>query len=206
MDGKSEAIPAGAEPFALFAAWLAEAEAGEARDPNAMTLATATPDGAPSARTVLLKDHGDHLGEAGGFVFYTNAESRKGVELLANPQAALLFYWKSLNRQVRVEGTIRAVEPEVADAYFASRHRDSQAGAVASQQSRPLADRDTFLRRVAQVQAEYAGRDIERPAHWTGFLLSPERVEFWQDRDYRLHERRLFVRSADRWTDGLLYP
>jgi pyridoxamine 5'-phosphate oxidase len=189
------------DPFALFAEWMAEARAGELNDSNAMALATATPDGFPSVRMVLLKDHGPQ-----GFTFYTNAESRKGQEIRANARAALLFHWKSLRRQIRIEGPLSEVAPEVADAYFHSRARDSQLGAVASDQSRPLPDRKVFVERFAEAQARFGDREIERPAHWTGFTVMPERIEFWRDRDNRLHDRRLFVRAGSGWTSTLLYP
>jgi pyridoxamine 5'-phosphate oxidase len=165
-----------------------------------MALATATRDGAPSARMVLLKEHGPD-----GFVFYTNAESRKGQEIRANPRAALLFHWKSLHRQIRIEGPLDEVPAAMADAYFASRHPDSRLGSAASDQSRVLDSRRTYLDRVARLRDQY-GEDVPRPPHWTGFRLRPERIEFWISRDYRLHERRLFVRAGDGWTSGLLYP
>ena len=191
----------GTDPLALFDAWFAEAREAEPNDANAMALATATPDGCPSARMVLLKGHGPD-----GFVFYTNSESRKGEEIRANPQAALLFHWKSLRRQVRIEGSLNEVTAAEADAYFASRHPLSQLGSAASDQSRPLDDRQTYLDRVAALAARYDGQDIPRPPHWTGFRLAPERIEFWLDRAHRLHERRLFLREGDGWTEGLLYP
>jgi pyridoxamine 5'-phosphate oxidase len=190
-----------ADPHELFETWFAEARAAEPNDAEAMTLATATPDGAPSARMVLLKGH-----DARGFVFYTNSQSRKGEELAANPRAALLFHWKSLRRQVRAEGRIAPVGEAEADAYFASRARDSQLGAWASDQSRPLADRDLFERRFAERLAQYDGRDVPRPPHWWGYRLVPDRIEFWIDRAHRLHERRLFVRDGEGWHEGLLYP
>ena len=192
----------GTDPLALFDAWFAEAREAEPNDANAMALATATPDGRPSARMVLLKGHGPD-----GFVFYTNSESRKGEEIRANPQAALLFHWKSLRRQVRIEGSLNEVTAAEADAYFASRHPLSQLGSAASDQSRPLDDRQTYLDRVAALAARYDGQDIPRPPHWTGFRLAPEAIEFWLDRANRLHERRRFVRRSDRgWNSTLLYP
>ena len=192
----------GTDPLALFDAWFAEAREAEPNDANAMALATATPDGCPSARMVLLKGHGPD-----GFVFYTNSESRKGEEIRGNPQAALLFHWKSLRRQVRIEGSLTEVTAAEADAYFASRHPLSQLGSAASDQSRPLDDRQTYLDRVAALAARYDGQDIPRPPHWTGFRLAPEAIEFLLDRANRLHERRRFVRGSDRgWNSTLLYP
>lgn len=191
------------DPFALFAAWLAEAEASEPLDANTMALATATPDGRPSVRMVLLKDHSPD-----GFVFYTNSQSRKGLEIRANPQAALLFHWKSLRRQVRIEGSLNEVSAEEADAYFASRPRVSQLGSAASDQSRILADRKVYLKRVEALAGEYPEGNIPRPAHWTGFRLVPDAIEFWLDRPHRLHDRRQFARSRSGggWTSTLLYP
>jgi pyridoxamine 5'-phosphate oxidase len=200
MQLEHEAIPSG-DPFALFEAWFALARASEPNDANAMALATATADGAPSVRMVLLKEHG-----ADGFVFYTNAHSRKGGEIRENPHAALLFHWKSLRRQVRIEGPLTEVPPAMADAYFHSRHPDSQLGSAASDQSRMLDDRQTYLDRVEDLRARHAGQPIPRPPHWTGFRLRPERLEFWIDRSHRLHERRLFVRSGNAWPSSLLYP
>ncbi|HWK41955.1 MAG TPA: pyridoxamine 5'-phosphate oxidase [Croceibacterium sp.] len=199
MHPDRDAIP-DSNPFALFDAWLAEAYVGEPNDANAMALATATPDGAPSVRMVLLKGHGPD-----GFVFYTNAESRKGGEIRANPRAALLFHWKSLRRQVRIEGPLEEVGADMADAYFASRHPESRLGSAASDQSRPLDSRTTYLDRVAALRVKH-GDNVPRPPHWTGFRLAPERMEFWMDRDHRLHERRLFVRSGDHWSSTMLYP
>jgi pyridoxamine 5'-phosphate oxidase len=189
------------DPFALFDSWFAEAKASEPNDPDAMALATATPDGRPSVRMVLLKDHGPQ-----GFTFYTNADSRKGGELEADPHAALLFHGKSLRRQVRIEGPVSEVSPAEADAYFATRSRDSQLGAHASDQSRPLSDRETFEQRFEEVKRRFEGRDVPRPDRWTGFRVTPERIEYWTDRPHRLHERRLFVRQSDGWSEGLLYP
>ena len=198
-----DTIPASG-PFALFSAWFEDARKNEPNDPEAMALATASPDATPSVRMVLLKDHGPD-----GFVFYTNAHSRKGGELLANPQAALLFHWKSLRRQVRIEGRIEQVSPAEADAYFASRPRDSRIGAHASDQSAPMSSRAAFLGQIAVVTARYLGREVPRPPHWTGFRLVPLAFEFWRDRPFRLHERRRFTpdpAAADGWSSGLLYP
>ena len=190
------------DPHALFDIWFAEARASEPNDAEAMTLATAAADGSPSARIVLLKGH-----DARGFAFYTNSRSRKGDELAGNPRAALVFHWKSLRRQVRVEGRIEPVSADEADAYFASRSRDSRIGAWASDQSQPLESRAAFEARYERLVADYEGRDVERPPHWWGYRLVPERIEFWSDRPHRLHERRLFTRDeSGGWTEGLLYP
>ena len=199
---ESETIPA-SDPFALFETWFAEAQASEPNDPNAMALATATTAGAPSLRMVLLKGHGPD-----GFAFYTNFESRKGRELAANPQVALLFHWKSLRRQVRVEGRVEEVTAAEADAYFASRHPVSRLGSAASDQSRPLPDRATYLARVDELSARYPAGDVPRPPNWSGYRVIPSALEFWIDRDHRLHERRRFVRAAPGapWTSTLLYP
>ena len=197
-------IPAGADPFALFDEWFAAAQGTEPNDPNAMALATATPDGAPSVRMVLLKGHG---AQEGGFTFFTNAESRKGGEIRANMQAALLFHWKSQRRQIRITGPLAEVSPERADAYFHSRPYKSQVGSAASDQSRVLPERQTYIDRVKGLWAEHeTAGEVPRPAHWTGFTLAPESIEFWMDRDNRLHDRRLFTRAGDGWTDTLLYP
>ncbi len=196
----SDAIPAG-DPFALFDAWFAEARLSEPNDPEAMALATATPSGAPSVRMVLLKGHGP-----AGFIFYTNTYSRKGQEIAANSQAALLFHWKSLRRQIRIEGTLTAVDAATADAYFASRSRVSQLGAVASDQSAPLDSRETFLARHDEAERKFAGGAVVRPPHWTGFRLAPSAMEFWIDRAHRLHERRRFTRTDGGWPSTLLYP
>lgn len=189
------------DPFALFDEWYARARETELNDSNAMALATADAAGHPSVRMVLLKGHG-----ADGFVFYTNYEGRKGGELLANPKAALLFHWKSLRRQIRIEGAVEPVDDATADAYFASRSRDSQLGAWASDQSRPLAERAVFEARFADVEARFADIQVPRPPHWSGFRVVPQRIEFWEDRDHRLHHRRVFTRAGTGWNEGLLYP
>jgi pyridoxamine 5'-phosphate oxidase len=189
------------DPIALFNTWFAEAKVSEPNDPNAVALATADAAGRPSVRMVLLKGHGHD-----GFVFYTNRESRKAADLAANAHAALLFHWKSLRRQVRIEGAVTWATDAESDAYFASRSRDSQLGAWASQQSRPLDSRAAFEAKFEEGRARFDGTAVPRPPHWGGYRVAPTRIEFWQDRAHRLHERRLFVTSGDGWTEGLLYP
>ncbi|WP_442681637.1 pyridoxamine 5'-phosphate oxidase [Sphingomonas sp. ASY06-1R] len=189
------------DPFALFETWYAEAREAELNDSNAMTVSSVGADGQPSSRMVLLKGH-----DARGFVFYTNLQSRKARELIDRPKAALLFHWKSLRRQIRIEGPVDEVSQDEADAYFATRGRDSQLGAWASDQSQPLPSRDVFEARFAEIQTRFDGQDVPRPPHWSGFRVDPQTIEFWQDRPHRLHERRLFTRVADGWEEGLLYP
>ena len=189
------------DPFHLFDEWFAEARASEPNDPEAMALATADAAGQPSVRMVLLKGHGRD-----GFIFYTNEHSAKGEQIAQGPHAALLFHWKSLRRQVRIEGMVASVPDAQADGYFASRARDSQLGAWASDQSRPLDSRATFEQRFDEVKRQYEGQDVPRPAHWRGYRVIPERIEFWSDRPHRLHERRLFVLGDGGWSEGLLYP
>jgi pyridoxamine 5'-phosphate oxidase len=189
------------DPYALFETWFAEARQSEINDSNAVALATADEAGRPSVRMVLLKGHDER-----GFVFYTNQDSRKGSELEANPQAALLFHWKSLRRQVRIEGAVQPVSVAEADAYFASRSRDSQLGAWASDQSRPLLARQVFEQRFEEVTRRFEGGPVPRPPRWSGFRVVPERIEFWMDREHRLHERRLFSFYRGAWSESLLYP
>ncbi|OAN46780.1 pyridoxamine 5'-phosphate oxidase [Paramagnetospirillum marisnigri] len=189
------------DPLSLFHAWMGEAEAAEPNDPNAMSLATVGADGRPSVRMVLLKG-----ADESGFVFYTNLESRKGGELAANRFAALCFHWKSLRRQIRVEGLTEPVTEAEADAYFASRARTSQIGAWASVQSRPLLGRFELEMRVAEFTAKFGLGKVPRPPHWSGFRLVPDRIEFWQDRPFRLHDRFVYTRKDGEWALQHLYP
>ena len=190
-----------ADPHALFEEWFAEARLSEPNDAEAVALATADAAGAPSVRMVLMKGH-----DARGFAFYTNLDSRKGGELAGNPRAALLFHWKSLRRQVRIEGAVEPVPAAEADAYFASRARDSQLGAWASDQSRPLDARATFEARFQEMSARFEGEDVPRPPRWSGFRVVPRAIEFWNDRAHRLHERRGFTPQGDGGSEGVLYP
>lgn len=191
------------DPFELFSQWLSEAEESELNDPNAMSVATADAAGRPSLRMVLLKGH-----DANGFVFYTNLESRKGTQLAENPNAALLFHWKSLRRQVRVEGPVEPVSDEEADAYFESRPRGSQIGAWASDQSRVCESKFALEKRVASYAAKFNIGTVPRPAHWSGFRIIPLRIEFWSDGKFRLHDRHLYRRGAagEDWTVERLFP
>jgi pyridoxamine 5'-phosphate oxidase len=192
---------ADSDPFLIFGDWLRAAEAGEPNDPNAMILATTAADGRPAARTVLLKAWDER-----GFVFYTNLDSRKSLEIKANPKAALLFFWKSLHRQIRIEGAVTPVSAEQADAYYASRPRGSRIGAWASAQSRPLPSRETFEAKLAAIEARFPGEDIPRPDFWSGWRVTPDYFEFWQDMQFRLHDRTVFTRTAGGWETGKLYP
>ncbi len=191
------------EPFRLFAAWLQDATAAEPRDPTAMTLATVDANGMPNARMVLLKGFDEH-----GFVFYTNKDSQKGQELDAHAKAALVFHWKSSNRQVRVRGTVEHVSDAEADAYFATRAKQAQIGAWASQQSRPLESRLAFEKAIARYAAKYAAGSVPRPDYWSGYRIVPLQIEFWQDRPFRLHDRIEFRREAPgkAWSKTRLYP
>ena len=191
------------DPLALFGDWIAEAAKTEPNEPNAMALATVGPDGTPSVRMVLLKDY-----DSAGFVFYTNYESRKGQHLRAHTKGALLFHWKSLRRQIRLEGPVSQTTPEEADAYFATRARGSQIGAWASDQSRPLESRFALEKRVAEFTAKHLIGSVPRPAHWSGFRLQPVLIEFWQDQAFRLHDRLEYRRAspAEPWTTRTLYP
>ena len=195
MDAETEL-----DPVALFGAWMKDAEASELNDANAVSLATASRDGMPNVRMVLMKRVDER-----GFAFYTNAESKKGAELEENPRAAMCFHWKSLRRQVRISGSVTELPSDDADEYFHSRSRLSQLGAVASQQSRVLASREVLVSRVEELQAEFPG-EIPRPVYWKGYVLKPERIEFWKDGAGRLHDRFLFTRSGDGWRKERLFP
>ncbi len=202
LSSLDDAALAARGPYDLFAVWFAEAEATEVNDPNAMALATVDADGQPSVRVVLMKDY-----DAQGFVFYTNFESDKGRALLGQPRAGLNFHWKGLRRQVRVNGTVAPVSAEEADAYFASRPRDSQVGAWSSDQSRPLDSRATLEAAIARNAARFAGAEVPRPPHWSGFRVTPTRIEFWQDRPFRLHDRVVFEPApAGGWAVHRLFP
>ena len=189
------------EPVGLFTEWLTDAKATEPNDANAMTLATVDADGRPDARIVLLKDV-----DARGFTFYSNRESAKGEALAAHPSAALLFHWKSLRRQVRVRGAVEPVSAAEADAYFASRARESRIGAWASEQSRPLDSRETLELAVVRETARFGDGDVPRPERWTGWRVVPDSVEFWRDRPFRLHDRLRFDRAGPDWTKTRLWP
>ena len=188
-------------PFALFGTWLSDAKASDMREPTAMTLATTTLAGRPSARVVLLKNWDER-----GFVFYTNSLSHKGHDLKENPQAALLFYWMELQRQIRVEGKIEQATAAEADAYFASRDRERQIGAWASQQSEILESRDVLMERMNSYRFKFEGQDVPRPPHWVGYRVIPSAIEFWEEGDHRIHHRQLFTLAKNRWEKTLLNP
>lgn len=196
------------DPFALFHAWMSEAEKSEISDPNAMSVATVDQSGLPNVRTLLLKGVDDASSPERGFVFYTNFESAKGQELLANPKVGLLFYWKSLERQVRIRGDVSLASHEEADAYYASRPALSRIGAWASQQSRPLSSRDVFEAKIQHYEKKFADGAIPRPSYWSGFRVVPTEIEFWAARPFRLHDRIVFRRDAphDSWHKTRLYP
>jgi len=189
------------EILGQFREWLTDAEAKEPSNPNAMSLATATPGGIPSVRIVLLKEHDER-----GFVFYTNLTSRKGVELSDNPMASLCFHWKSLDKQIRIDGAIEAVSDEQADAYFASRPRASRIGAWASRQSRAMEGRFEFETRIAKYTAKFGVGDVPRPDFWSGFRLLPNRIEFWHEHTFRLHDRNVYILDNGGWRLEKLYP
>jgi len=190
-----------AEPYRLFAQWLEDATASEPNDPNALALATVDADGLPDVRMVLLKGFDER-----GFVFYTNFESAKGVEILGSMKAAMCFHWKTLRRQVRIRGPVEQVSDAEADEYYASRPRGSRIGAWASKQSRPLESRFALEKAVAEYTARHPVGEIPRPAHWSGFRIVPQQIEFWHDRPFRLHDRMVFTRNNDDWEKTRLYP
>jgi len=189
------------DPFALFEEWYALAQEAEPNDPHALALATVDSDGMPDVRMVLLNAR-----DARGFCFFTNFESEKGKQLLAQPKAAMLMHWKSLRRQVRVRGAVEVVTPEEADAYFASRHKGSQIASSVSRQSRPLENRAALEQGVAELTARIGEGDVQRPDHWSGFRIVPQAIEFWKDGQYRLHDRVRFTRDGDGWASARLYP
>ncbi len=195
------AVPENADPLETFAAWLEEAKASEPNDPTAMALATVGADGMPSLRMVLLKGFDDR-----GFVFYTNLGSRKGRQLESTAKAALCLHWKSLRRQVRIEGEVEPVSDAEADDYFESRPRDSKIGAWASRQSEPLEGRFVLERRIAKYAAKFTVGKVPRPPFWSGFRVVPQRIEFWRDGAFRLHDRLVYHRSSDGWTTERLFP
>jgi pyridoxamine 5'-phosphate oxidase len=195
-------LPANTDnPLDVFQSWLSEAEKAEDSYPNAFTFASVNGDGQPSARTLLLKGM-DH----DGFVFFTNGESRKGDDIRANPHGAMLFYWKSLKRQIRIEGLVEKITLDESDAYFATRPRESQIGAWASAQSRPLSSYDDFLKKIETIAQKYDGHPIPRPPYWTGYRLTPARIEFWLEENFRLHRRFLYEKNNARWQMTLLNP
>jgi pyridoxamine 5'-phosphate oxidase len=189
------------DPFELFTTWLEQARTSEPSNPDAAAFASADADGRPSVRMVLIRRHGPE-----GFTFFTNLDSAKGRELTANPYGSFAMHWKSLGKQVRADGCVEIVSDAEADSYFATRDRESQIGAWASLQSQPLANRERFEQRFAEAKARFEGQDVPRPPRWSGFRLVPDRIEFWSERPHRLHERRLFMRAGEGWTEGLLYP